>query len=104
MPGSPKRIRPDCPYSASQLDLIKLQDDRVALDLGILSEDEIGMPESPKRTCVDCSIHRSVLQSKEVRGLPLSEADMPVTYPHPLLQMMVASASNGFREKVQLEL
>ena len=41
MPGSPKRIRPDCPYSASQLDLIKLQDDRVALDLGILSEDEI---------------------------------------------------------------
>ena len=53
MPGSPKRIRPDCPYSASQLNLIKLQDDRVALDLGILSEDEIGMPESPKRTCVD---------------------------------------------------
>ena len=94
MPGSPKRIRPDCPYSASQLDLIKLQDDRVALDLGILSEDEIGMPESPKRTCVDCSIHRSVLQSKEVRGLPLSEADMPVENAE--VQKMRKSASQGF--------
>ena len=71
MPGSPKRIRPDCPYSASQLDLIKLQDDRVALDLGILSEDEIGMPESPNRTCVDCSIRRSDLpQSKEYGVYP----------------------------------
>ena len=44
MPGSPKRIRPDCPYSASQLNLIKLQDDRVALDLGILSHLDYARP------------------------------------------------------------
>ena len=41
MPGSPKRTRPDCPYSASQLELINLQDDRIALGLGILCEVEI---------------------------------------------------------------
>ena len=73
MPGSPKRTRPDCPYSASQLELINLQNDQIALGLGILCEDEI-VNFTPKQLSETLELYRRFVQDKNLRD-HLNEAD-----------------------------
>ena len=74
MPESPKRTCPNCPYSSSQLELIKLQrDDRVALCLGIFSESEI-VSLSPEKLSDTLEVYRRFVQDKNLRDR-LNEAD-----------------------------
>jgi len=72
MPGSPKRTRPDCPYSASQLDLIHLQDDRIALGLGILSEVEI-VQLTPQELSDTIEIYRRYVLDANLRARCLED-------------------------------
>ena len=74
MPGSPKRTRPDCPYSASQLDLIHLQDDRIALGLGILSEVEI-VQLTPQELSDTIEIYRRYVLDANLRACLEDEID-----------------------------
>ena len=67
MPGSPKRTCPDCPYSASQLELINLQDDRIALGLGILSEVEI-VQLTPQELSDTIDIYRRYVHDANLRA------------------------------------
>lgn len=74
MPESPKRTRPDCPYSASQLELIDLQDDRVALSLGILSVLEI-VQLTPQELSDTIEIYRRYLHDANLRARCEDEID-----------------------------
>ena len=74
MPESPKRTCPNCPYSSSQLELIKLQrDDRVALCLGILTKSDI-VNFTPKQLSDTLEVYRRFVQDKNLRDR-LNEAD-----------------------------